>query len=99
MPADRHFVVIHSPGPDWDPGLPLMQQSGIQAHHDHYAQWVEAGRLAMAGPFADTAGGGMMVFKPGMDEDQLRTHALTDPAVETGVLRFEIRPWIVGLRR
>jgi uncharacterized protein YciI len=99
MPADRHFVVIFSPGPDWDASLPLMQQSDIQAHHDHYAPLMAAGRLTMSGPFADTAGGSMMVFKPGMDEDQLRTHALTDPAVETGVLQFEIRPWVVGLHR
>ena len=25
--TDRHLVVIHSPGPSWEPGLPLMQQT------------------------------------------------------------------------
>ncbi len=98
MSADRHLVVIHSPGPAWDVGLPLMQQTGIQAHRAHYAQLLEAGLLDCGGPFADSAGGGMMVCKPGMDEDVLRTHALADPAVESGLLQFEIRPWIVGLR-
>jgi hypothetical protein len=33
-----------------------------------------------------------------MDEDALRTHALTDPAVESGLLQFEIRPWVIGLK-
>jgi uncharacterized protein YciI len=96
MPAERHLVVIFSAGSDWDCGLPLTQQSGIQAHHDHYAPLLQGGQLAMGGPFADAAGGSMLVFKPGMDEDRLRTHALADPAVETGVLQFEIRPWVVG---
>jgi hypothetical protein len=52
----------------------------------------------MGGPFVDGAGGGMMICKPGMDEDALRTHALTDPAVESGLLQFEIRPWVIGLK-
>lgn len=96
--ADRRLVVIHSPGPAWEPGLPLTQQLGVQEHQSHYAQLAAQGQLDMGGPFVDGAGGGMMVFKPGMDEDTLRSHALTDPAVESGLLQFEIRPWVVGLR-
>jgi hypothetical protein len=33
-----------------------------------------------------------------MDEDTLRAHALADPAVESDLLEFEIRPWIIGLK-
>ena len=95
---DRCLVVFHSPGPAWEPGLPLMQQVGVQAHAAHYAQLLQAGQLMMGGPFVDGAGGGMMICKPGMDEDTLRTHALADPAVESGLLAFEIRPWMIGLR-
>lgn len=96
--SDRCLVVFHSPGPAWEPGLPLTQQVGIQGHSAHYAQLLAAGQLVMGGPFVDGAGGGMMICKPGMDEDQLRTHALTDPAVESGLLQFEIRPWISSLK-
>lgn len=90
---ERRFVVIHSPGPAWEPGLPLVQQLGIQGHRVHYARMLDQGLLDRGGPFADGAGGGMMIFKPGIDEDTLRMHALTDPAVESGLLQFEIRPW------
>lgn len=95
---DRCLVVFHSPGPAWEPGLPLMQQAGVQAHAAHYARLLQAGQLMMGGPFVDGAGGGMMVCKPGLDEDALRMHALADPAVESGLLSFEIRPWMIGLR-
>ena len=95
---DRCLVVFHSPGPAWEPGLPLMQQTGIQAHAAHYAKLMESGHLQMGGPFVDGAGGGMMICAPSMDEDALRTHALADPAVESGLLEFEIRPWVIGLK-
>jgi uncharacterized protein YciI len=95
---DCCLVVFHSPGPAWEVGLPLMQQTGVQAHAAHYAALLESGQLLMGGPFVDAAGGGMMIVKPGMDEDALRTHALTDPAVESGLLQFEIRPWMIGLQ-
>ena len=96
--SERCLVVIHSPGPAWEPGLPLTQQVGIQEHRGHYLKLLDAGQLEMGGPFVDGAGGGMMICKPGMDEDTLRTHALSDPAVESGLLQFEIRPWIPALR-
>jgi uncharacterized protein YciI len=95
---ERCLVVFHRPGPAWEPGLPLMQQVGIQEHSAHYAQLLDAGQLMMGGPFVDGAGGGMMICKPEMDEDTLRAHALADPAVESDLLAFEIRPWIIGLK-
>jgi uncharacterized protein YciI len=94
----RCLVVFHSPGPAWDVGLPLVQQVGIQAHRAHYETLLNEGHLLLGGPFVDAAGGGMMICKPHMDEDQLRTHALVDPAVESGLLEFEIRPWVIGLK-
>lgn len=91
--SDSRIVVIHSPGPAWEPGLPLSQQLGIQEHRAHYARLHEQGLLQLGGPFIDGGGGGMMVFKPGADEDQLRIHALADPAVQSELLQFEIRRW------
>lgn len=96
--SDRCFVVLHSPGPAWEPGLPLSQQLGMHAHEAHYAALAQQGLLTLGGVFADGAGGALMVFKPGIEEDTLRMHALTDPAVESGLLQFEIRPWSISLR-
>ncbi|ODU08576.1 MAG: hypothetical protein ABS84_11935 [Rubrivivax sp. SCN 71-131] len=95
---ERCLVVLHSPGPSWEPGLPLTQQLGVREHEAHYAELARQGQLLMGGPFADGAGGGLMIFKPGIEEDTLRMHALTDPAVESGLLQFEIRPWQIGFK-
>jgi uncharacterized protein YciI len=94
---ERCLVVFHSPGPAWEPGLPLVQQTGMQGHRAHYAKLLNEGKLLMGGPFDDSAGGGMMICKAEIDEDTLRMHALSDPAVESGLLQFEIRPWVIGL--
>ncbi|HRD84359.1 MAG TPA: hypothetical protein PLF63_04220 [Rubrivivax sp.] len=95
--SERRFVIFHVPGPAWEPGLPLTQQVGVQEHKAHYARLAAEGKLLMGGPFTDSAGGGMMIAKPGIDEDSLRMHALADPAVECGLLQFEIRPWVLAL--
>ena len=96
--TDRCLVVFHAPGPAWEPGLPLTQQVGVQEHRVHYAKLAAEGKLMLGGPFGDSAAGGMMICKPGVDEDALRMHALADPAVESGLLQFEIRPWVAALR-
>lgn len=96
--SDRRLVVIHSPGPSWEPGLPLVQQFGVQEHRAHYAGLLESGQLEMGGPFVDGGGGGMMICKPGIDEEALRSHVLADPAVSSGMLDFEIRSWLVALK-
>lgn len=96
--SERCFVILHSPGPAWEPGLPLTQQLGVREHDAHYAELARQGLVVMGGPFADGTGGGLMVFRPGLDEETLRMYALTDPAVESGLLQFEILPWVVAFK-
>ncbi|HNU11772.1 MAG TPA: hypothetical protein PKJ45_10505 [Rubrivivax sp.] len=96
--SERCFVILHSPGPAWEPGLPLTQQLGVREHEAHYAELARQGLVVMGGPFADATGGGLMIFRAGLDEDTLRMHALTDPAVESGLLQFEILPWVIAYR-
>ena len=92
------YVVVHSPGPAWRAGLPLFEQDGVRLHVAHYATWRDAGKLVMGGPFLDAAAGGMMIAAPAVEEDELRAFAAADPAVASGLLAFEVRPWLVGMR-
>jgi uncharacterized protein YciI len=94
---DLRQVVFHRPGPKWQPGKPNFEQDGIADHIAHYRIWFEAGRLEMGGPFLDAAAGGMMISTTGLAEDAIRAHAMADPAVASGLLTVEIRPWIVGM--
>jgi uncharacterized protein YciI len=91
------FVVIHAPGPAWKHAVPAFEQDGLQLHAAHYAALLGQGKLAMGGPFLDAKLGGIMIAEPGVLEPELRVFAAEDPAVKSGLLSFEIRPWMAGL--
>jgi uncharacterized protein YciI len=93
------YVVVHSPGPAWKPGVPAFEQEGLQLHVAHYADLLQQGKLAMGGPFLDAKSGGLMVAEPGVSEQELREFAAADPSVKSGLLAFEVRPWLARLRR
>jgi hypothetical protein len=47
----------------------------------------------------DEASGGMMIPEAGASESEIRTFAAQDPAVKSGLLVFEIRPWMPALHK
>ncbi|MCA0244094.1 MAG: YciI family protein [Proteobacteria bacterium] len=96
---DVRYVVIHAPGPSWDRTKNLFEQAGVQAHIDHYRQLHAAGKLDFGGPYLDAAGGGMMIPAAGLSEDEIKAFALADPSVRAGLLRAEVRPWMIGMRK
>ena len=94
---DVRFVVFHTPGPKWLAGKTLFDQPGVMEHVGHYRKLLEAGKLALGGPHLDAGGGGMMVPAAGITEAEISAFAAEDPAVTSGVLRFEVRPWLIGM--
>lgn len=95
---DIRFVVFHRPGPRWDPGRSLFEQDGVREHVAHYRTLLAEGKLAYGGPFVDGAGGGMMVPAAGVPHDEIQRFAAADPAVLSGLLVAEVRPWLIGMR-
>lgn len=96
---DVRHVIVHTPGPAWVAGKSPFEQPGIQEHVAHYRQWQQQGRLALGGPFLDGAAGGMMISEPGLSEKEIVEFAQADPAVKSGLLRAEVRPWLIGMRK
>jgi len=96
---DIRFVVIHHPGPKWVEGKSIFEQPGLEAHIEHYRKLLAEGKLMVGGPFLDDDGGGMMIPEPGTSREEIATFAEADPAVRSGLLTFEVRPWLVGMRR
>jgi uncharacterized protein YciI len=107
-------IIIHRAGKSWDSSVGMFQQPGIVknpdedhdkgTHVSHYAKLLEAGKLALGGPFIE--GGaeagvvvGMMIAVPGVSKDELEVFAADDPAVKAGTLEFEIRQWLVGMKQ
>jgi len=97
MMPEPQLVVFHRPGPKWRRGAPLLEQDGVREHIAHYRAMLEAGKLLLGGPFTDEGGGGMMIAQKGVALEELATFAARDPAVESGLLTVEIRPWLIGM--
>ena len=56
-----------------------------------YRQLDEQGKLALGGPFLTPDMGGMLVTQREVPREENEVFAAADPAVVSGLLRFEIR--------
>jgi uncharacterized protein YciI len=95
-PSSTRFVALHTPGPGWRSGVAFFEQEGVDEHAAHYAAVMEAGNLELGGPFLDGSGG-MMVFRAGLDRAEVDRIAAADPAVQSGLLKVEVKPWMAAL--
>ena len=96
---DIRYVVFHKPGPAWVPGKDMLAQPGVREHVAHYRTWLDAGKLELGGPHPDAGGGGMMVPVAGISEAEVSRFAAEDPAVKSGTLAAEVRPWLIGMSK
>jgi hypothetical protein len=53
----------------------------------------------IGGPFLDEASGGVMIPEPDVSEEEMRRFSDDDPTVKSGLLTFEIRPWLVAIKK
>jgi uncharacterized protein YciI len=95
---DIRYVILHSPGPNWDEGKPFFEQLGVEEHVAHFRKLQQQGKLHLGGPYLDATAGGMMIPESGQTEQELLAFALADPAVKSGLLKAEIRPWLIGMK-
>ena len=91
------FVVIHKPGPKWQHGVDFRQQKRVGEHVQHYLKLHEQGKLQLGGPFLIPDIGGMMVTTKDVSQEEIETFAAADPAVQSGLLIYEIRPWMIAM--
>jgi uncharacterized protein YciI len=96
---DIRYVVVHTPGPNWNAGKPFFEQEGVAAHVEHFRKLLAEGKLTMGGPFLDAVAGGMMIPEPNLGEAEIAAFANADPAVASGLLRAEVRQWLVGMKK
>jgi uncharacterized protein YciI len=97
MAKDIRFVVFHRPGPRWSPDKGMFEQEGVREHVEHYRELLAQGKLSLGGSHPDGVGGGMMIPAAGVPEEEVRSFAETDPAVRSGLLLAEVRPWLIGM--
>ncbi|MFN8432707.1 MAG: YciI family protein [Anaerolineales bacterium] len=91
------FVVFHMPGPKWQQGVDYRQQDGVSEHVQHYFNLHQQGKLQLGGPFLLPDMGGMMVTTKDVTYEEIDAFAAQDPAVQSGLLIYEIRPWMTAM--
>ena len=91
------YVVLHKPGPKWQTGVDYRQQAGVNEHVQHYFKLHEQGKLQLGGPFLLPDAGGMMVTTKEVSLEEIEAFAAEDPAVKSGLLIYEVRPWMTAM--
>ncbi len=91
------FVVLHTPGPKWQYGVDYRQQDGVSEHVGHYLKLHEQGKLELGGPFLLPDVGGMMITTKEVSLEEIEAFAAEDPAVKSGLLVYEVRPWMTPM--
>ncbi|MGZ9225985.1 MAG: YciI family protein [Anaerolineales bacterium] len=100
-PAPRpvRYVVFHRPGPKWQHAVDFREQDGVGEHVQHYLKLHKQGKLELGGPFLSQDAGGMMVATKDVSQEELDVFAASDPAVRSGLLVYEVRPWLTAMER
>jgi uncharacterized protein YciI len=91
------YVVFHKPGPQWQYGVDFREQSGVDEHVQHYLKFHQQGKLELGGPFLLQDAGGMMVATKDVSQEELESFAASDPAVRSGLLLYEVCPWLTAM--
>jgi len=98
-PSSRpvRYVVFHRPGPKWEHRVDFREQDGVAEHIQHYLKLHKQRKLELGGPFLLQDAGGMMVATKDVSQDELETFASSDPAIRSGLLVYEVRPWLTAM--
>ena len=91
------YVVLHKPGPKWRYGVDFREQDGVGEHVQHYLKLHEQGKLELGGPFLIGDAGGMMIPTKDVSQEEIQAFAAADPAVQSGLLIYEVRPWLTAM--
>ena len=89
-----YYFVLLTRGPKWTPEKTPETAKIQEGHMANMKTMHEAGKLALAGPFADTGNWrGIFVLKTASLEEA-KSLVEKDPAIKAGRLAFEIHPWM-----
>ena len=91
------YVVFHKPGSRWQYGVDFREQDGVGEHVQHYLKLHEQGKLEFGGPFLLPDSGGMMIATQDVSQEEIEAFAAADPAVQSGLLTYEVRPWLTAM--
>jgi uncharacterized protein YciI len=83
-------ALFYTPGPNWLPGKSVNEQP-LQDHVAYMLKLHDQGKVAIAGPLVDNAGG-LNVFHVETPEEAQEIMR-NDPAIRAGICIGEAHPW------
>jgi uncharacterized protein YciI len=89
------LVVLRRSGPEWDPSLPLEEQSGWLEHASLMDGLVDEGFIVLGGPLADEQR--VVHAVEAESEDAIRAKLARDPWSRTHLVIDTIDPWTIRL--
>jgi len=89
------FVVMRRRGPEWDPALPMEQQSQWDEHAAFMDGLVESGFVILGGPLSDERT--VVLAVEAADEDDVRMTLARDPWHETHLVVDSVDAWTIRL--
>jgi uncharacterized protein len=89
-PTKTTYLVLYRPGPAWLTGKSVMEQP-LKEHGNYMLSLYIKGSMKLAGPFADNAGGAVLLEVS--NESEAKAIVANDPAVKSGVFVYEMHPW------
>lgn len=97
-PITRH-IILHSPGPAWDRDRPVTEQPGVPEHVAYLQELARRKKIDISGPFLKDGTGGMILLAAEIGADEAERIGAEDPGVKTGLIRYEVRPWLITIDR
>jgi uncharacterized protein YciI len=85
------YLVVYRRGAAWEKDKPMREQRSMREHFAYYVALHRKGLLISAGGFTDDSGGAA-VFEAANDAEAAAILA-ADPAVTSGVFRYELQQW------
>ena len=89
------LVVVHRSGPEYDPSLPLEEQSDWPAHASFMDGLVDSGFIVLGGPLADEYR--VVHAVEAESEEVVRATLARDPWSESHLRIDTIDPWTIRL--
>jgi uncharacterized protein YciI len=91
----RFFVLLMSPGDNWEHDKPMAQQN-LEEHRAYYQKLLEKDVVVIGGGFLEEDGGmSILKVKNKAEADSL---VRNDPAVLSGVFKIQVKPMFAVFR-
>jgi uncharacterized protein YciI len=87
-------VLLRQSGPEFDPSLPLHEQSGWEEHAAYMDALAEAGSIALGGPLPK---GRVAHAMEAASEEDVRAIWARDPWNESHLVLESVEPWEIRL--